>query len=148
MAATLRDILLAPPTQSRVIDDALALVEQHISDKSGISGTAVKLAYKSVISFSPGHIRYMIEQLMPAMLDKLQPYWADFRVSGGGVFGDYLAKRGDEVAEALVAVTDARAEGSGRAVIVKAYKSVRGGAVKNVQAALPDLGTLIQKYAG
>jgi len=148
MAATLQEIMLAPQAQPRVIDDALALVDQQISDKSGISGTAVKLAYKSVVSFSPGHIRYMIEQLMPAMLEKLQPYWADFQVSGGGVFGDYLSKRAEEVAEALLSITDARAEGSGRPVIVKAYKSVRGGASKNVQAALPDLGALVQKYAG
>lgn len=148
MAATLQEIMLAPQTQPRVIDDALALVDQQISDKSGISGTAVKLAYKSVVSFSPGHIRYIIEQLMPAMLEKLQPYWADFQVSGGGVLGDYLSKRAEEVAEALLSITDARAEGSGRVVIVKAYKSVRGGASKNVQAALPDLGTLVQKYAG
>jgi hypothetical protein len=148
MAARLQEIMLAPQTQPRVIDDALALVDQQISDKSGISGAAVKLAYKSVVSFSPGHIRYMIEQLMPAMLEKLQPYWADFQVSGGGVFGDYLSKRAEEVAEALLSITDARAEGSGRPVIVKAYKSVRGGASKNVQAALPDLGGLVQKYAG
>jgi len=148
MAATLQEIMLAPQAQPRVIDDALALVDQQISDKSGISGTAVKLAYKSVVSFSPGHIRYMIEALMPAMLEKLQPYWADFQVSGGGVFGDYLSKRAEEVAEALLSITDARAKGSGRPVIVKAYKSVRGGASKNVQAALPDLGALVQKYAG
>jgi uncharacterized protein DUF6918 len=148
MAATLRDIMLAPDVQPKVIDDSLALVDEQISDKSGISGTAVKLAYKSVVSFSPGHVRYMIEQLMPAMLEKLEPYWADFAASGGGVFGDYLAKRGDEVSESLLEITDARAAASSRAVIVKAYKTVRGSASKNVMAALPDLGALVQKYAG
>ncbi|HEX4829808.1 MAG TPA: hypothetical protein VH478_01770 [Trebonia sp.] len=146
--ATLQEIMLAPQTQPAVINDTLALVDEQISDKSGISGTAVKLAYKAVTSFSPGHVRYMIEQLTPQMLEKLEPYWADFRASGGGVFGDYLAKRGDEVAESLLAITDARAQGSDRPVIVKAYKSVRGSAVKNVTAALPDLGALVQKYAG
>jgi hypothetical protein len=146
--ATLREILLAPQSQPQVIDDALALVDEQISDKSGISGTAVKLAYKAVVSFSPGHVRYMIEQLMPQMLDELEPYWASFRASGGGVFGDYLAKNGEQVSESLLAITDARAEGSGRPVIVKAYKSVRGSAAKNVTAALPDLGALVQKHAG
>jgi hypothetical protein len=146
--ATLREILLAPETQPQVINDALALVDEQISDKSGISGTAIKLAYKAVVSFSPGHIRYMVEQLTPQMLDQLEPYWADFKAVGGGVFGDYLAKNGEQVSESLVAITDARAEGSNRPVIVKAYKSVRGSAVKHVQAALPELGALVQKYAG
>ena len=145
--ATLREILLAPQTQPQVINDALALVDEQISDKSGISGTAIKLAYKAVVSFSPNHIRYMVEQLTPQMLDQLEPYWADFKALGGGVFGDYLAKNSEQVSESLVAITDARAEGSNRPVIVKAYKSVRGSAVKNVQAALPELGALVQKYA-
>jgi hypothetical protein len=90
----------------------------------------------------------MVEQLTPAMLEKLEPYWADFAASGGGAFGDYLAKRGEEVSESLLEITDARAEGSSRAAIVKTYKAVRGGAAKNVQAALPSLGALVQKYAG
>ncbi len=148
MAATLRDIMLAPDVQPKVIDDAMTLIDEQMSDKSGISGTAVKLAYKSVVSFSSGHVRYMVEQLTPAMLEKLEPYWAEFAASGGGVFGDFLAKRGEEVAESLLQITDARAATSGRAAIVKAYKAVRGSAAKNVQTALPDLGALIQKYAG
>lgn len=146
--ATLRDILLAPETQPKVIDDGITLVNEQISDKSGISGAAVKIAYKTVTTFSPGHIRYMVEQLMPGMLDKLEPYWHEFLASGGGSFGDYLAKNSDQASESLLEITDARAQGSSRPVIVKAYKSVRGGAAKNVQAALPQLGALIQKYAG
>lgn len=53
-----------------------------------------------------------------------------------------------EVAEALLAITDARRQGSGRATIVKAYNTVRGSAIKHVKAALPALGALVQKYAG
>lgn len=146
--ATLRDILLAPETQPKVIDDGITLVDEQISDKSGISGAAIKIAYKAVVTFSPDHIRYMVEQLIPGMLEKLEPYWGQFQASGGGSFGDYLAKNAEQVSESLLEITDARAEGSDRPVIVKAYKSVRGGAAKNVQAALPQLGALVQKYAG
>jgi hypothetical protein len=32
-------------------------------------------------------------------------------------------------------------------VIVKAYRSVRGGAGKHIQAALPQVGDLVIKYA-
>ncbi|HUB38272.1 MAG TPA: hypothetical protein VMA72_05420 [Streptosporangiaceae bacterium] len=147
MAATLQEILLAPDTQPKVIDDCMALIEQEVSDKGGIAGTAVKLAYKTVNAFAQGHVRYMVETLLPDMVDKLQPYWADFIVSGGSQFGDYLAKRGDEVSEALLSVTDARAEGSDRPTIVRAYRSVRGSAVKQVEAALPHVGDLVLKYA-
>lgn len=147
MAATLRQILLAPDTRPQVTADCYALIEQEISSKSGISGTAVKLAYKTVNTFMPGHIRYMVESLLPDMVDKLEPYWADFATSGGSEFGDYLAKHGEEVSQALLSVTDARAKASGRPTIIKAYGSVRGGATKHIQAALPQVGDLVLKYA-
>jgi hypothetical protein len=78
---------------------------------------------------------------------ELEPYWADFNASGASGFGDYLAKRGEEVSEALLSVTDAQAEHSERPTILKAYRAVRGGAAKHVMAALPNVGSLVQKYA-
>jgi len=147
MAATLRQILLAPDTRPQVIADCYALLQQEISGKSGISGTAVKLAYKTVNTFMPGHVRYMVESLLPDMVDQLEPYWADFTTSGGSGFGDYLAKHGEEVSQALLSVTDARAAASGRPTIIKAYRSVRGSATKHIQAALPQVGDLVLKYA-
>jgi hypothetical protein len=147
MAATLQEILLSPENRPQVVADCNALIEHEVSEKSGISGTALKLAYKTASTFAPGHIRHMIGILLPDMVDNLQPFWADFNASGGSDFGDYLTKRGDEVAEAMLAVTDARAAGSGRPVIVRAYRSVRGGAARHIQAALPQAGDLVLKYA-
>jgi hypothetical protein len=147
MAATLQEILLAPDTRPKVTDDCYALIQQEISDKSGISGTAVKLAYKTVNKFMPGHIRHMVAVMLPEIVDKLEPYWADFSTSGGSGFGDYLAKRGGEVSQAVLSVADARAAKSGRPTITKAYGTVRGNAVKHVEAALPQVGDLVMKYA-
>jgi hypothetical protein len=147
MAATLQEILLAPDTRPKVADDCYTLIQQEVSDKSGISGTAVKLAYKTVNTFKPGHIRHMVGDLLPEVVDRLEPYWADFSTSGGSGFGDYLAKRGEEVSVALLSVTDARAAASGRPTIIKAYRTVRGNAVKHIEAALPQVGDLVMKYA-
>jgi len=147
MAATLQEILLGPDNRPKVIADCYALLQQEISEKAGISGTAVKLAYKTVNTFMPGHVRTMVEKLLPDMVVQLEPFWADFSSSGGSAFGDYLAKRGDEVAQALLSVTDAKARSSGRPTIVKAYGSVRGSAAKHIEAALPRVGDLVMRYA-
>ena len=148
MPATLQEILLAPETRPQVVSDCQALIEQQVSDVSGISGAAVKIAYKTVNTFMPGHVRHMVESLLPEMVEKLEPFWADFSASGGSAFGDYLAKHGDEVSEALLSVTDARGAASERPTIVKAYNKVRPSAAKHVTAALPNVGALVQKYAG
>jgi hypothetical protein len=147
MAATLQEILLAPDTQPKVLTDCYTLIEQEVSEKSGVSGSAVKLAYKAVTSFAPGYYHHIVEDLLPRIVDKLEPFWADFNASGGSGFGDYLAKHGEEVSEALLSVTDDVAAGSERPALIKAYRTVRGSAVKHVEAALPRVGDLVLKYA-
>jgi hypothetical protein len=148
MAATLQEILLTPDTKPKVIADCHALIGQEIADKSGVSGTAVKLAYKTVSTFAAGYLDQMVEALLPHLVEQLEPYWADFNAAGGSDFGDYLAKRGDEVSESLLSVTDAQAAASKRPTVVRAYKSVRGGASKHITAALPQVGAMVVKYTG
>lgn len=145
--ATLHEMLLTPDAFPRVVTDLQALVSSELDSKGGVSGTALKAAYKAITSFAPGYYQQVISVMLPGMTDALQPYWADFLTSGGADFGDYLSKRGGEVSESLLAVTDNMAEISGRPAVVKAYRLVRGGAGKNIEAALPNLGTLVQKYA-
>ena len=147
MSATLPEILLAPQTQPQVVADCQALIDQQVSDISGITRPAIKLAYKTVNKFAADHVHHQVEALLPLMADKLDPYWADFHADGGADFGDYLSKRGDEVAEALLSITDARAANSTHPSIGKAYGAVRGSAAKHVTAALPQVGALVQKYA-
>jgi hypothetical protein len=148
MPVTLQEILLTPETKPRVVADCRELIDQQIKDKSGISATALKVAYKTVTSFAPGYLHDTINNMLPSFVEQLEPFWAEFTASGSARFGDYLSKRGPEVAEALLAQTDNMAAYSERPTIVKAYKAVRGSAAKNIEGALPAVGDLVQKYAG
>jgi hypothetical protein len=148
--ATLQEMLLGPDIQPRVVADSEALVTDQVAELSGITGAAIKLAYNTVRRFDANHIHGMIETILPNVADALQPYWAQFNAEPGPSsrdFGGYLAAREDEVAEALLAITDRRRDNSVRPTIVKAYNTIRGRASKQVKAALPALGLLIQKYA-
>lgn len=150
MAATLSEILLASDSKPKpeVVDDCLTLIDHEVADKSGASGAAMKLAYKTAKSFAPGYLRNTVTDLLPQFAAQLEPFWADYNASGGSAFGDYLAKRGDEVSQALLKVTDAIAEKSQRPIIVKAYRSVRSNAGQHIEAALPRVGELVTKHAG
>lgn len=145
--ANLSDALLRPDVFPHVISDCQALVDQEVSSKSGLSATAIKVAYKAVKSFAPGYYEHALQNMVPEFAHQLDPYWTNFLASGGGHFGDYLASRGEQVAESLLAVTDQMASTSTRGAVVKAYGAVRGSAGKNIEAALPNLGALVQKYA-
>jgi hypothetical protein len=145
--ATLQELLTRPDVEPRVVPDVLALVDNELASKSGISGTAVKVAFKAVTAFAPGYYQETVTGMIPEMVNQLAPYWDDFQASGSGDFGDYLVKRGDEVSASLLVVTDEMARESGRATVVKAYGAVRNGAGKHIQAALPNLGAMVQKYA-
>lgn len=144
--ATLQELLLTPENTPHLIADTQALVDSEIASK-GITAAPLKAAYKVVTAFAPGYYQQAISAMLPGMVYQLEPYWADFARSGGADFGDYLSKRGDEVSESLLVVTDEMAQNSGRAAVVKAYQMVRGSAGKNINAALPALGALVQKYA-
>ncbi|MCM4084502.1 DUF6918 family protein [Paractinoplanes hotanensis] len=147
MVLNLLELSDNPATKAAIVKDAQALVEAELAGKSGISAGAVKLAYKAVTSFAPGYYEETLNIMVPSMLEQLQPFWTDFRAAGGGTFGEYLAKRQDEVTPAMLLVTDDMANASEKAVVVKAYKTVRGGASKHIEAALPALGGLVEKYA-
>jgi uncharacterized protein DUF6918 len=144
--ATLQELLLTPEKTPHLIADTQALVDEQIASK-GITAVPLKGAYKAVTAFAPGYYQEAITAMLPGMVYQLEQYWAAFSTSGGADFGDYLSKRGEEVSESLLAVTDDMAQHSGRATVVKAYQLVRGGAGKNINAALPALGALVQKYA-
>src|ERR1700733_3863913 len=139
-------MLLPPDVQPKVVADCQSMVDQERASK-GIAATPIKVAYKAVTAFAPGYYQETVTNMLPSVAYQLEPFWADFLASGGSGLGDYLVKRADGVTQALLSITDGMAGESERASVVKAYKAVRGSAGKNIEAALPNLGALVQKYA-
>ena len=145
---SLSENLLAEPARTAVISDLVAVVEQEVGEKKGISGTAVKAGYGAVRKVMPDLTKRAVVRMLPDCAEALDPFWTDFQSSGDADFGGYLAGRGSEAAQALLAVSDAKVAGTSREVIKKAYKPLRGRAGDHVQAALPRLGSTLQKHAG
>lgn len=151
MTQTLNDILLSPAKRPTVVADLNELVGQEVSDKSGVSGAAVKLGYATVTKLKPGVVPAAVDKMLPQFTTALEPFYNEYRAtvggSGGASFGAFLAGRPEAAAEALLSVTDDRAEYSSSDALKKAYTKLRPNARKNVEEALPRLGTLIEKHA-
>ncbi len=142
LTETVRD----PARRSAVLDDCVVLIDQEVADKRGLTGIAVKGAFKSVKSLSPGMIRQSMDALLDDFSARVEPFWQDCQASGQPPRSYFTQKKG-EVANALLSITDDRARTSKHRVLVKAYKSLRGKAVDHIGAAMPRFGDLLQKHA-
>lgn len=147
MAQTLKVILLDSSRRPAVVTDLQTLVDEEVADKSGMSGAVVKTGYGAVKKIKPGIIAAAVDSLLDAFTEELEPFYAAFATSGAALFAEYLPSRGDEAADALLRVTDARAEKSSRESIKRVYNKLRPQGKKNVEEALPRLGKLIDKHA-
>ena len=146
--STLETILTDPARRPAVVADLNELVGQEVKDKSGMSGAAVKLGFQTVSKVRPGVVPAAVDRMLPQFAGALEPFYTAYKAAPGAGFGTFLAGRPGEAADALLAVTDRRAENSSSDALRKAYGKLRPNARKNVEEALPRLGALIEKHAG
>ena len=143
MSPTLKSALLDSAKRPAVVADLNELVDTEVGKK----GIAVKSGYALVKKIKPGIIGAALDSLLDDFVDRLEPFFADYTAAGGSSFGEYLSGRSDEVGDALLGVTDARAEQSRRESIKKVYVKLRPQGKKNVEEALPGLGAVVEKHA-
>jgi hypothetical protein len=141
----LNDVLNDEAKRASIIEDVCRLVDDEVGKKKGLGGVAVKAGYKLVQGVKPGFVRRVVETLLPEFAAALEPIRQQ-ALSQGQTVGGYFATHQQEVAEALLAVTDGRAERSEHGSVKGAYGKLRGSARKNVESAVPGLGKIIQKY--
>jgi hypothetical protein len=147
VADTLKEILLDSGRRPAVVTDLQNLVDEEVAEKGGVSGAVVKTGFAAVKKIKPGIIPAAVDALLDDFTVALEPFYMDYKSSGGNDFGAYLSGRSDEASDALLVVTDARAEMSTRDSIKKVYSKLRPNGKKNVEEALPRLGQLIDKHA-
>lgn len=146
MAATLKEILLDESKRPAVVADMRQVVDDEVASKSGMSGTAIKSGYGLVNKIKPDIIGEAVDSLLDDFTARLEPFYADYRENGGGSLAEYFDGHSDEIADALLGVTDARAESSRRESIKKVYDKLRPQGKKNVQEALPRVAEVLTKH--
>lgn len=140
---SLKAALLDSTKRPEVVADLRQLIDDEVAKK----GIAVKSGYGLVKKVKPGIIGDAVDTLLDDFTDRLEPFYADYTATGGGSLGEYFDGRSEEVSDALLGVTDDRAEKSRRESIKKVYAKLRPQGKKNVAEALPGLGAVIEKHA-
>jgi hypothetical protein len=132
--------------RAQVIDDACRVLDLEVADKGGLSGMAIKTGYKLVQGVKPGFVREVVDNLLDDFLVALDPIYQE-AIAQGKRPSAHLADHRGRMADALLAITDRRAENAKRAMIKKMYDKLRPTAKKHVEAAAPRLGELLERYA-
>jgi hypothetical protein len=147
VADTLKASLLDADRRGAVVTDLQDFVDQEVAGKGGLSGGIIKTGYAAVKKVRPGIIRSAIDSMLDEFAAALEPYWVGYRSQPVPGFGAYLAGRPYEVAQALLAVTDRRAQRSSRAAVTNVYGKLRPKGEQNVIEALPRLGDVVERHA-
>ena len=143
--ATLKEILLVPGSRPKVIADCVKLIDEEVDSKGGLTGFAIKAAYALVKAVKPGFITEAVDHMVDDFADKLEPFWTDAQAKNEPV-GALMNSRAGDVADALLAISDARAARAKNQGVKKAYEKLRPTGKKHVEAAVPRIGRLIAKY--
>ena len=111
--ANLRELLGSGDKRKAVIDDACEVLDLEVADKVGLGGVAIKGAYKLVTGIKPGFVPEVVDNLLDDFLDALDPIYQE-ALEKKQPAGPYLAKAPGRVADALLGITDRRAEHEGK----------------------------------
>lgn len=137
MATPVSDVLLQPSIRPDAVRALSEVVDEEVHGKRGIAGAAVRAAYAAVRRIDRGVVPRAVDEMLPDFARVLDAYWSEEDLAGR------LTAHADEVAEALLAVTDAQAAHSHHAALAVVYHTLRSHAASHVRAALPRLGRAV-----
>ena len=100
-------------TRRAAVADCCALIESEVASKSGLSGVALKTGYKTIKGIRPGFVEKVVFDLLPEFATAIDPICAEAQSKGTPV-SVYLPAQASRAADALLAITDRKAERSRR----------------------------------
>ncbi len=143
--STLKDILGRPGARPQVIADCERVVEEEV-DSKGLLGLPIKAAYKIVKAVKPGFVPEVIDHMLDDFCDRLDPIYQAALAKNEPVTAYFNARPG-EVADALLSITDQRAQRARNQMLKGAYDKLRPLAKKHVEAAVPRVARVVAKHA-
>ncbi len=143
---TLPEILTDATRRKAVVADCVILIEEEVSKKGGLSGIAIKGAFAIVKAVKPGFIAEAMDHMLDDFSTRLDPFYQANKTTGRPL-PSYFAEQSGSIAEALLGITDQRAQRAQNQSVKKTYEKLRPTAKKHVEEAIPGIARLIEKYS-
>ena len=141
--------ILSADLIDQVVSSCAQLVRDEAAQKRGVTGVVIKGGLKLVERIRPKILEDLFYGLLPTFVERLTPlYEAHLAKLGVDDLAPsaFLKACADEVTATLLSVTDDRAQRSKLTALVGAYRKLRPLAEDNIRAAIPALGTLLDRY--
>ena len=145
--STLADLLLTEAKRPEVVRDCEQVIEDEVNGKKGLTGVAIKAGFKTVKRVKAGIIPNVVNGLLDEFVEKLEPYYAQFNADPAQTdIVQYVTFQAPNIADALLSITDARADKNDNRVLVGAYRKLRPAGKNQVVAAMPRIGGMLRKH--
>ena len=136
---TLSEILLNPKHRDAIIADCVNRVEARVANASGLKGLGLKAGLSAIKKVKPDAVPRAVTRMLPEFAAALDPIYQRFRASGERDFSRYLKQHAAEAREALMSITDARADATSHGALRSGYRKLRGTLAAELEAMLPEL---------
>lgn len=137
--------LTTASARADVVADACDLIGQEVAATSGVSGVAIRSAYRALRGIRPGMVPAAVDSLLDPFVDGLDPFYQEHLTTGEPLL-EVLSAQRVSMAEALLAVTDERAARTRAAQVRRLYQRVRALARSHVADAAPGIAVLIAAH--
>lgn len=136
---TLSKILLDPQHRDAIIADCIKRVEARVANATGLKGLGLRAGLAAIKKARPDAVPRAVTRMLPEFVAALDPLYRRFRASGEPDFSRYLKQHSAEAREALMKITDERADATSHTALASGYRRLRGILASEVEAMLPDL---------
>ena len=144
--APLKEQLLNEDIRPLLVRDCCTLIDQEVGRKRGLKGLALKAAYKAVKTIRRGFVSGVVNALLDEWVEELECFYAEFEEADERDFASFVDRKRSLVAEALLKVTDRRAQSTTHRTAAKLYNRQRPNAKTQVEESVAGLGRVVAKH--
>jgi len=140
------ETLLSPENRPQLVRECADLVDAEVDAKGGLSGLALKTAFKAIKVVKTEVVERGVSALLDAWVAEMGQHFQLWEAAKQpDSFGAYCREASSAVAESLLSVTDARIQKADPR-LAGIYEKLRPSAREHVQAAVPQLGVILDRY--
>jgi len=145
---TLAEILLIPERRPLLVSDTIELIKTEVKGQSAL----VRTVYRIVTAIMPNIVREAVELLLDDIVQELESVYQDYLLAkshgSASSIEDYISQDGNSqnIAQAILAVTDRRDSRSTKTSLKKAYHKIRPRAENSITAAAPAAARMLHQH--